>query len=63
LLSYKLIGSFSIKEAGKWFNLEEVIDVFNLEKFNEKVLYIILEILWDTKRKFYLYSDQSILGL
>jgi transposase len=51
LLSYKLIGSFSIKEAGKWLNLEEIIDIFNLEKFNEKVLYIILEILWDNKEE------------
>ena len=63
LLSYKLIANFCIKEAGKWLNQEESIDILNLEKFNEKVLYRILEILGVTKRKFYLYSDQSILGL
>jgi transposase len=63
LLSYKLIGNFCIKEAGKWLNQEESIDISNLEKFNERVLCRILEILGVTKRKFYLYSDQSILGL
>jgi transposase len=51
LLSYKLIGNFSIKQGGKWLNQEEIIDILNLEKFNENVLYRILEILGDNKEE------------
>ena len=38
LLSYKLTENFSIKEAGKWLNQEEILDILNLERFHERVL-------------------------
>jgi len=45
LLSYKLTENFSIKEAGKWLNQEEILDILNLEQFHERVLYRTLELL------------------
>ncbi len=39
LMSYKLTDNFSIKEAGKWLNQEEILDILNLERFHERVLY------------------------
>ncbi|KKH96658.1 transposase, partial [Methanosarcina sp. 1.H.T.1A.1] len=45
LLSYKLTENFSIKEAGNWLNQEEILEVLNLEKFHERVLYRTLELL------------------
>jgi transposase len=45
LLSYKLTENFSIKEAGKWLNQTEILDVLNLEPFHERVLYRTLELL------------------
>ena len=45
LLSYKLTENFSIKEAGKWLNQEEILDILNLESFHERVLYRTLELL------------------
>ena len=45
LLSYKLTENFSIKEAGKWLNQEEILEILNLERFYERVLYRTLELL------------------
>jgi transposase len=44
-VSYKLTENFSIKEAGKWLNQEAILDILNLESFNERVLYRTLETL------------------
>ena len=44
-MSYKLTENFSIKEAGKWLNQEEILDILNLERFHERVLYRTLELL------------------
>ena len=51
LLSYKLTENFSIKEAGKWLNQEEILDILNLERFHERVLYRILELLGRNKEE------------
>ncbi len=51
LVSYKLTENFSIKEAGKWLNQEEILDILNLESFNERVLYRTLEILGRNKEE------------
>lgn len=45
LLSYKLTENFSIKESGKWLNQKEILDILNLERFHERVLYRTLELL------------------
>ena len=58
LVSYKLTENFSIKEAGKWLNQEEILEILNLESFHEKVLYRTLETLGRNKEK--IFSD--ILG-
>jgi transposase len=51
LVSYKLTENFSIKEAGKWLNQEEILEILNLENFHERVLYRTLEILGRNKDK------------
>jgi transposase len=51
LVSYKLTENFSIKEAGKWVNQEAILDILNLERFHERVLYRTLEILGRNKEK------------
>ena len=51
LMSYKLTDNFSIKEAGKWLNQEEILDILNLERFHERVLYRTLEILGRNKEE------------
>jgi transposase len=51
LVSYKLTENFSIKEAGKWLNQEEILEILNLKSFHEKVLYRTLEILERNKEK------------
>jgi Transposase len=49
LVSYKLTENFSIKEAGKWLNQEEILDILNLKSFNERALYRALETLGRNK--------------
>jgi transposase len=51
LVSYKLTENFSIKEASKWLNQGEILDILNLESFHEKVLYRTLEILGRNKEE------------
>lgn len=51
LLSYKLTENFSIDRAHKWINQNEVLEFFNLEKFNERVLYRTLQTLGSNKEE------------
>jgi len=51
LLSYKLTENFSIKEAGKWLNQEEILNILNLESFHERVFYRTLELLGRNKEE------------
>ena len=51
LLSYKLTENFSIDQAHKWINQDEVLEFFNLEKFNERVLYRTLQTLGSNKEE------------
>ena len=51
LVSYKLTDNFSIKEAGKWLNQEAILEILNLERFHERVLYRTLEILGRNKEE------------
>ena len=43
LLSYKFTDNLSIREAGKWMNQGEVLNILGLDPFNERVLYRTLE--------------------
>jgi transposase len=49
LVSYKLTDNFSINKAHEWINRDEVLDIFNLEKFSERTLYRVLEILGNNR--------------
>lgn len=49
LVGYKLTENFSIKEASKWMNQGEILDILNLKPFNERVLYRTLEIIGKNK--------------
>lgn len=51
LLSYKLNENFSIKEAGKWMNQREVLNILDLEPFNGRVLYRTLETIGKNKEE------------
>ncbi len=43
LLSYKLTENFSISKASEWINRNEVLETFDLEKFEERTLFRALE--------------------
>jgi len=43
ILSYKLTENLSICKAAQWINRPEVLDVFNLEEFEERTLFRVLE--------------------
>jgi len=43
LLSYKLTENFSISKASEWINRNEVLETFNLGKFEERTLFRTLE--------------------
>ncbi|MEW6617702.1 MAG: IS1634 family transposase, partial [Patescibacteria group bacterium] len=43
LLSYKLTDNFSISKASEWINRGEVLETFDLEKFEERTLFRTLE--------------------
>ncbi len=43
LLSYKLTENFSISKASEWINRNELLETFDLEKFEERTLFRTLE--------------------
>ncbi|GBE53901.1 transposase DDE domain protein [archaeon BMS3Bbin15] len=43
LLSYKLTENQSITKGADWINRDEVLDIFNLEYFEQRTLYRVLE--------------------
>jgi transposase len=43
LLSYKLTENFSISKASEWINRNEVLEIFDLGKFEERTLFRTLE--------------------
>ena len=50
LVSYKLTENFSIKEAGKWLNQEEILDILNLRALmNESFIEPLKS--WDVTRR------------
>ena len=51
LISYKLTDNFSIDQAHKWINREEVLKIFNLEEFHERALYRTLQTLGNNKEE------------
>jgi len=49
-LSYKLTENFSISKASEWINRDEVLETFNLEKFEERTLFRITRNHWQEQR-------------
>ncbi len=45
LLSYKLTENQSITKGAEWINRDEVLDIFNLEYFEQRTLYRVFEII------------------
>ena len=45
LVSYKLTENFSITKGCDWINRDEVLEIFNLEEFEQRTLFRVLEIL------------------
>jgi transposase len=51
LISYKLTDNFSIDRAHDWINREEVLELFNLKRFNERALYRTLQTLGNNREE------------
>ena len=51
LVSYKLTDNFSISKASDWINRDEVLDSFDLEQFDERTLYRLLETIGKNKEE------------
>jgi len=51
LISYKLTDNFSIDRAHDWINREEVLKLFDLKQFNERVLYRTLQTLGNNREE------------
>lgn len=49
LLSYRLTENQSITRASDWINREEVLDTFDLEPFEQRTLYRVLEIIGENR--------------
>jgi len=51
LLSYKLTENQSITKAADWINREEVLNTFDLESFEQRTLYRVLEIIGENREE------------
>jgi transposase len=51
LLSYKLTENLSISKASEWINRGQVLDTFDLDKFEEKTLFRVLETIGKNKEE------------
>lgn len=51
LISYKLTENQSLSKASDWINRKEVLDTFDLEGFEQRTLYRILEILGENREE------------
>ena len=47
LISYRLTENLSITKAGTWINRKPILDIYQLDPFNEKVLFRTLELIGD----------------
>jgi transposase len=51
LLSYKLSENQSVTKASEWINRNEVLKVFNLDPFEQRTLYRVLEIIGENREE------------
>ncbi len=51
LLSYKLTENQSITRAADWINRDEVLDTFDLDSFEQRTLYRVLEIVGENREE------------
>ncbi|MDY6959462.1 MAG: hypothetical protein SVK08_09925 [Halobacteriota archaeon] len=51
LLSYKLTENQSVAKAAGWINREEVLNTFDLESFEQRTLYRVLEIIGENREE------------
>ena len=51
LLSYKLTENQSVTKAAGWINREEVLNTFDLESFEQRTLYRVLEIIGENREE------------
>lgn len=49
LVSYKLTDNFSISKASEWINREEVLELFELDEFQERTLFRVLETIGENR--------------
>lgn len=51
LVSYKLTDNFSISKASEWINREEVLELFELDEFQERTLFRVLETIGENREE------------
>jgi len=51
LISYKLTDNFSIDRAHDWINREEVLELFELDEFQERTLFRVLETIGENREE------------
>ncbi len=51
LVSYKLTDNFSISKASKWIIREEVLELFELDEFQERTLFRVLETIGENREE------------
>ena len=51
LVSYKLTDNLSISKASEWINREEVLELFELPKFQERTLFRVFETIGENKEE------------
>jgi transposase len=51
LISYKLTDNFSVSKASEWINREEVLELFELDGFQERTLFRVLEIIGENREE------------
>jgi len=51
LVSYKLTDNFSISKASEWINREEVLELFELDEFQERTHFRVLETIGENREE------------
>ena len=60
LVSYKLTENQSISKGSEWINRKEVLDEFNLDEFEERTLFRVLEIIGGNKEEIMLDIQDNL---
>ena len=60
LVSYKLTDNFSINKVNEWINRQEVLELFELDGFQERILFRILETIGENREEIITYIQDCL---